>query len=446
MIGLLSLAVLTLDADAASPACKGCNIVWIVLDSNRADALSPYGAQVSASPNIDRLAKRGAVYEQAYAQGSETIISVASYFTSRHRRRTGVDFTMSTRGEALRPLAPEFTTVAEALAAAGYKTAGYTANPVIAGEVQLDLKVYQGFQTWKRVEDSDMARLGGAFMEQSKGAPFLLYLHYMGAHYPNAPLPGLEGRQGKVDTSLATDPEPVYFKIKTGKVVPTEAQSKGLRAVYADAVWEVDSRVGEVLQKIDAMGLKDRTLIIITADHGESLGENLNPKGYADWGHGHDLSPELVQVPLIVAGPGIPAGRVGDRLAELVDLGPSILQHVGVAEDPAWGWDGDPLWGPGAVVGTTAISDRGNKGASTTLVRDRNLGVDWNEKTQRAGYLSYPGGLRSTRLGAAQPAHSGLKATLDAYLQASGPAGPATPVQDIDQSTEDALKALGYRE
>ena len=430
---------------APPPPCKGCNVVWIVLDATRADALSPYGAPAAASPNVDRLARRGAVYEQAYAQGSETIISVSSYFTSRHRRRTGIDYTMSSRGASPRSLAPELVTVAEALSAAGYKTVGFTANPVIAGQHKLDLKVYQGFETWRRVEDVDMARQGAAFMEQNKGGPFLLYVHFMGAHYPNAPLPGMEARQGKVDTSLATDPEPVYFKIKSGKVVPTEAQSQGLRAAYADAVWQVDSQVGQVLQEVERLGLTGRTLVVLTADHGESLGDRTNPQGFADWGHGHDLSTELVRVPLVVAGPGItPGGRVNDRIAELVDLGPSILSHVGVAEDPAWGWDGDPLWGAGAVVGATAICDRGDRGSTFTLVRDRTAGVEWREKAQTHSFLTYSDGVRHQRSPNPTAAHTPLKALLDGYLKAVGPAG--TPAQTLDAETEAQLKALGYRE
>jgi arylsulfatase A-like enzyme len=139
-----------------------------------------------------------------------------------------------------------------------------------------------------------------------------------------------------------------------------------IRALYDDAVRETDTQVGQVL---DAVSKRTRpTLVIFTADHGESLGE-VRDKPYL--GHNQALWDEVVRVPLVMAGPGVHENEVvSDGLAELIDVAPTITNLLGIAIQPAWKWAGQPLLGPGGGPGAYAISTSRSSTDVHGIIRD----------------------------------------------------------------------------
>ena len=160
----LTLMGLSLHATTAEAkgVCGDCNVLWIVVDTTRADYIGAYGNETARTPTLDGLAARGLLFEHGYTQAPSTLISVSSYMSGRHRLNTGMDFDMFNRKNAFHPLSKENHTLAEALQGAGWKTWGATANLIIAGDVRFDMDVGQGFESWNKGNDSKVVDLAVA--------------------------------------------------------------------------------------------------------------------------------------------------------------------------------------------------------------------------------------------------------------------------------------------
>ena len=226
-----------------------------------------------------------------------------------------------------------------------------------------------------------MASGGVAAMTElaAGGKPFFLYLHFMGPHASNPRLPGFEERRGHFDSAIVDATQPLYEEILNGRRAASAADIDTIRALYDDAVWTGDQQIGQVLDAVSRAPQSGRTLVVFTSDHGETLGE----PGYAfpRLGHGQALSEELLRVPLVVSGPGAPAGA-DTRIAELVDLAPTLATLVGVPVQPAWRWDGQALLGsadvPGSAISERAIWPARQVSARTpTAAAVRSLGQGW---------------------------------------------------------------------
>ena len=119
------------EAEAGLAACPSCNIVWITMDTTRADRMGFLGATRGLTPNLDKLARRGTVFRNAYSQAPATLLSVSSFLSGRYRHNNGIDFDLEETAR-YHALSPEVTTFAEALGQAGYRRVGINANPVIS--------------------------------------------------------------------------------------------------------------------------------------------------------------------------------------------------------------------------------------------------------------------------------------------------------------------------
>ncbi len=448
---LLSMAVgESTTAEAATganvPVCADCNVLWLVIDTTRADYVGFLGNKDGNTPHIDRLAGRGIVFEQGWTQGAETMISVSSYATGRYNRNTDMNFTIFNRDAVYHPMSPELTTVAEVLSSKGYKTAGMTANMVIAKGVKFDLELHHGFQEWAKGTDAEVADYGIKQLDALKGEKFFLYLHMMGPHHPNAELPGFKERRGAFPAGMPEAENNIYREVNNGKRTLSDEEARYMRALYADALWEADGQMGRVLDHLAKLGLDRKTLVIFTSDHGESLGELHNGKPV--WGHGHALTDPLLHVPLVMAGPGLSPGvREKSQMAELVDLAPTIVSYLGISEEPAWGWDGDPLVGKGLAVGNTSISDRGIPGHSNAAIRSLTHGVMWWETANKWFYtnLKAAGDAEYAYVGA-DAEHKRLQALLQSYMDSAHPPKAGTGAAAPEGDTLEQLKELGYVE
>jgi arylsulfatase A-like enzyme len=409
-------------AAAETAPCPDCNVVFIVVDSTRADALSCYGDPQGTTPNIDALAQRGQRFEHAFAQGPAALPSVASYLSGRYRLATGMDFTQFKRAELFHPMSDRVTTIAEVLAESGYRTAGVNANSLIARGVDFDLALHQGFETFEFGEDETTTQRAIAQLQVDDERPLFLYMHLMGPQPPNLPSEGFAQRQGEHAEGLAEPSSLNYTKANQGQLTLSEAEIAFWKAAYADALWTADAQVGRLLAAISELGLDDETIVILTSNHGEGLGDPMGAK--VRWGHGYGLKPPVLQVPLVIAAPGLEGGVVlSDQVAELVDLAPTITGLLGIPVQDAWHWDGEPLLGPGAVKGRWSISDQGVPPTISANIRTATHSVSGHyeagePRNHRFFVLASDPGENTG--GVNKAAHTALREALDAYMLDAG--------------------------
>jgi len=358
---LLAAALLSLAA-ACGRGERHPNVLLIVVDTLRADHLSAYGYERDTSPHLAAFAEQAAVFERAGTPRAKTTPAVASLLTGLYPHEHGV------RDLAQR-LAPDVPVLAESFARAGYRTAGIVGNYVL-GDARSGLA--RGFRLWvedlpdelgvppDRVPQRRAASLtDGALVAlglappPAAGAPgphlaaggpddpFFLYLHYMDPH--GSYDPPAEHRvfepgppEDLVPGSMAFLPHPFQELRVADYNVPEEARLANggvdvarVRALYDGEIRFIDTEIGRLLAALEAAGRLADTLVIVTADHGESLGEQLY---YFE--HGFYAYESTCRVPLLVRGPGVVPGRL-EADVSLVDLAPTLLELCGLPALPA---------------------------------------------------------------------------------------------------------------
>lgn len=280
------------------------NLLLVTLDTTRADHLGSHGYARARTPHLDSLAAQGTRFARCDTAAPVTLPSHATILTGlypmRHRVRDNGTFRLSA----------EFETLAERLASFGYDTAAVIGAVVLARQHGLD----QGF----RIYDDDLQggysrgtivaeRTAEEVAEAARAVlaglrrPFFLWVHFFDPHEEYRP-PG----------RFAGDPANPH-------------------RLYDGEVAYVDEQLGSLLDALPA-----ETLVTVVGDHGEMLGE------HGESTHGILLHAGVRRVPLIVAGPGIPAGRVHPCLVRTVDVFPTLVALAGLPEKP--GLDGEPLF------------------------------------------------------------------------------------------------------
>ena len=302
------------------------NIVLYLIDTLRADHVGAYGYDRPTAPILDRLAADGVLFEFTYAQDSRTLGSVPSLLTSLHTTSHGVI-------RFGRRIGHEVTTLAELLRRAGYQTASFITN-INAGEMA---GLHRGFQHYHDAiasyEDREARRSlpEKAFFDwlDSRGdAPFFAYVHTSEPHRPYIPPPPYDtmfnpGYRGRITG---------YFGDENGYgTASTPEAIEQVVALYDGEVRFADAALGRLLEGLEQRGLRESTVIILTADHGEELADR------GGWNHGHTAYDELLRVPLVFSGERwLPSGRRVEQPAQLVDVAPTILELVGLPREPAF--------------------------------------------------------------------------------------------------------------
>lgn len=332
-------AALALWALACLAACAReprPNFLVVVIDTLRADRLGCYGNTRGLTPFLDSLAGRGVLFRHAYAQSPWTNPSVASLLTSRYQSQHRMLALNSV-------LADAEVTLPEVLRAAGYATAGFSANYLIGPGAGF----HQGFDEYRAYaprpiegqarafglpERSDF--IAGKALEWLEGVrrskkPWFLYLQLMEPHNPYRPIPAmLERLRGE---RPMPDVGAVNWHLFEGREQPlSEAVLADIRDVYDAEVASVDFHLRAFFAQLGVRGLLERTIVVVTADHGEEL------KDHGLIGHDHTLYEEVVRVPLIVSVPGDVRAREVTATASLVDLAPTLLELAGVAAPPSF--------------------------------------------------------------------------------------------------------------
>mgnify|MGYP000962726731 CR=1 FL=1 len=412
------------------------NVLWLVIDTLRADALGTYGQARPLSPNIDALAKTATVYEKAWAQYTWTNPSVISHFTSQYTRSHGWEHEMG-QVEGMRAISPRVTTVAEVLARQGYLTQGFYAN----GYMKPEIGFGRGFHTWSYKQDPKVVALGLEDIARwsADGAPNFLYLHLMTMHVPLRPSAAGQKAAG-VNVAVPADGVDYYARAKSSLSI--EDYSKLFRDAYMGSVLDADAYVGQVIEALRAAGQLENTMIILSSDHGELLGE------HGQLGHGNFVYEELTSTPLIVRVPGGKAARVADRVGQNIDIAPTILDWLGAEQARPATWQGVSLLD--AAPKRLAVSERSAFIAYTTDGRWKTVEADTSGKLLEAYDLSKKP-LESTNLVATPtPEHQALQSAAQLWRGMTVPFTSDGPLLQMTQEqrdqTEDMLKELGYIE
>lgn len=294
------------------------NLLLISIDTLRADRVGAYGYERPTTPNLDRVAAEGVVFEQAWSQSPWTLPSHASLLTGLYTRAHGL------RDDDHR-LGREIPVLAELLVEAGYRTAAFVNTPYLSPRTGL-LRGFERYEQLERFDASVPAALD--FLRSEDPRPFFLLLHTMDVHSPY--LPGEDQRRrfvrpydGELDGRTST-----LLRVRRGFLKPEAVDLRHLNDLYDAVIHEMDQRLAPLLAFLDESGLAATTLLIITSDHGEEFLE------HGDVLHGRTVYEEMLRVPLLVRGPGVPRGlRVGAPTA-LVDVMPTMLRAAGVAPPP----------------------------------------------------------------------------------------------------------------
>lgn len=323
----LALLLLLLPT-ATVVGCRGSaperprNVLWIVVDSLRADHLGAYGYERGVSPSIDRLAQEGTLYERAIAPAPWTLPSVASMLTGLPPRQHGV----SQLGRALHDGLPSLPAI---LRDRGFRTGAVVSHRLIGRRFGFD----RGFEVFDEKEARGHRHVSTPGVTQraqrllrelaAGDAPFFLFLHYFDPHYqfrghdayalePRS-APGLTG-----DESIRT------LRDRLDEL--SDEDVAFLVARYDEEIRATDAGIGQVLATLDDVGLAEDTLVVFTADHGEEFLDR-------DWlGHTRTLYDELVRVPLVLRGPGFPAGTRIAAPVSGVAVAATVLDALGVGD------------------------------------------------------------------------------------------------------------------
>jgi len=320
-------------ATTARPASQRMNVLLITIDTLRADHLGTYGYRRKTSPHIDALAAQGTVFEQAYTYLPKTRGSFVMIMTGRRPSQNG--YSKKNPG-----VVGCNTTLAGALKEAGYVTAAVVDNLNVAAQHGYDNGFDRYRETWKEIEpfekEMERSRLitedAVRFLENPPAdRPFFLWLHYVNPHAPYTPPPPFDTKFLDEESNAG----PVLGAVKGYRGgVREEREVRGKRLGYYGAQYDgeiaaVDQEVGTVLDALGRSPAGTNTMVVLTSDHGESLGEH---DYYFD--HGEDVHDPCLRIPLVMKIPGVPPGARSRALASTVDLLPTILNATKVALPP----------------------------------------------------------------------------------------------------------------
>lgn len=445
------------------------NVLLVVLDTARADRFSFAGYRRTTSPSIDALAADGTVHSRAFSTCFWTLPSHATLFTGLYPSQAGATSETNELPRGSR-------TIAAALKEHGYDTGAFVCNPWI--------NTWRGFgkgfstfvDAWKaegsgevlvdRQPEEQATRRALAWLDQEREGknPFFLFMNLNRAHLPYEP----EEIHRQQFLRPDRDPERVRSLGKVrgmwdflgGAIALDETDFEILNELYDGEIANADAYVGEILDFLRANDLLDDTLVIITSDHGENIGDH----GMID--HLLSMYDSTLHVPLVARYPGRFEGGVReDGLVSLVDIAPTILDVCGCSRAvPGLQAARRSLCGairePGSLV--IAENDRPMNGMKVMRGRFPDFdvaGIDnrmravrtdrhkliWREGvgTELYDLEADPGETRD--LGSADAdLHDRLMEHLDAWQRRMPAPGAGGGPRPVDRQSMEALRSLGY--
>ncbi len=450
------------------------NIILLVLDCVRFDGLHRFGNPRTVTPTLDRLAENSRRYTQARSAAIWTLPSHASMFTGLHPRQHGVN--VETRW-----LDERIPTMAELLQRAGYQTAAFSTNAWVGPHFGLDRGFEHFAALWRIIPSMGRARfpwwekaLRKGLLERSdKGArklnkyvrkwwrkerdenrPFFIFGLYLDAHLPYRPPKGYAERLLDAEAlRRARAANQDAWAYMADEVSMTPEDFAGLRALYDAEIAYVDDMIADLLAFLDSVGALQNTLIAVTSDHGENIGDH----GLMD--HQYCVCDTLARVPLIIHYPQAFAPGDDDAPVQHTDLLPTFLHLADAA--PAI-----PLPGHNLLTATSEFQitqytaphrhrfarrhphfDPASKGYDRTyeaIVRDGYKLIRSNQNDVWLYHLAHDPGEMMDLAGRQPHRVAELSAALDAWLQEHPPVVRAGAAPELDEDLQKHLRGLGY--
>lgn len=312
------------------------NIILLILDTVRPDHLSSYGYFKKTSPSFDRLVREGVLIEGTKSTSHWTLPAHASLFTG---------FFPSQHGATWETLKIQKTckTLAEHLRAQGYRTVGFSANPWVGELTGLDRGFDQFVELWRYDRRSLATRIRTRMMVQNPYAaphlnllfdywlryqnpldqrPFFLFINYVDAHSKYEWHPGISESffsrpWSKKDIQSLQQDAPLFF---AGKLKYRKEEFQLLSDLYDGEIAYLDHFLGELIGELRQRGILDRSILVVTSDHGEYLGEH----GLIN--HMAGLYEEVLRVPFLIRYPGRLSGSKIHAAVQLTDVPPTLLE------------------------------------------------------------------------------------------------------------------------
>ena len=432
-VALAALAVSSACAPAPDPRP---NVLLIVVDTLRADHLGAYGYQKrETSPHIDELARSSLRFDRAYAAAAWTRPSIASILTGLSPLTHGANVAGAMLGE-------DIETLAETFHGAGFATAGVVSNAHLLREVGFA----QGFDLWSEEHARDHEYVSSEAVTadalemlaqlSDERAPWFLFVHYFDPHF--AYIDHEDIAYAAHAAPLLQGDEPMSELRQTVDRWSDEDR-EFLLGRYDEEIRVTDAAIGELLGYLAASGADEETLIVFTADHGESFGER------NEIGHG-SLREEVIRVPLLLRPPRGVEARAIQQPVSLLSIAPTLLELAGVEHDAdrfhaaslaEWLF-GDPAQSTAGPVFSEILWKQGVVEGRYKLVLDTqrerievyDLFADPNEMRNLAGHMPK----LSER----------LEGLIRQQTKLRRPA-EGTP-QRIDDAMRERLRGLGYTE
>jgi arylsulfatase A-like enzyme/Flp pilus assembly protein TadD len=296
---LMGLAAALLGACSRPAPSPPERVLLVSIDTLRADRVGSYGAPGAHTPHLDTVAARGVRFEVALSPAPLTLPAHASLMTGLEPPAHGV------RHNSIHRLAPDLATLAERMRGAGYATGAFVGAVVLDRRFGLD----RGFDVY---DDRSSGRASGgtgyaeraadevvdaalAWLEEAP-ARFFLWVHFYDPHAAYRPPPGFA-------SAFASDP-------------------------YAGEIAFVDTQLGRLLDAVTERWGEEGLVVVATSDHGESLGE------HGESTHSYGIYEATQRIPLLISGPGLPAGKVAPGPASLLDVAPTLVAWVGAEPLP----------------------------------------------------------------------------------------------------------------
>lgn len=449
-----ALALAAAGCSPAPPRADGpVDVVLYVVDTLRRDRLGVYGYPRPTSPHLDALAAESFVFDEARAPAPWTVPSVVSLLTSLQP----VDHRIH---DVRIAIPPALATLPLRLRELGYRTAGYSANPLIGRASGIDRQ----FESYRRLHRT--TGVGGIerWLDRIGDGPFFLYVHTTEPHAPYEPPteflerfgPPPPGARAELDEAART----WYRRWRVrDREAPRYPKPELIDLAYDATVAWADAGLGKLVDALRRRGRWERTLFIFVADHGEELQER------GAFGHGQSLHAELIRIPMLWRLPDR-NGR-GQRIsapASLVDVMPTVLAYLG-REDLARGCQGRSLLG--------ALAEPGKAPPAEMLVTSTRFGGDGSARAPSGGPAELAvedgrwkaivglasGGVRlydtqvdpteRTDLAAREPERAArMRAAAERWLAERPALAGVEPVpgSEIDAETREQIRALGYAE
>ena len=337
------------DSDALPP-----NLLFVSIDTLRADVLGCYGSEAGASPVLDGLAERGLRFASAWAHSPKTAPSHMTMFTGLPPRAHGLG---NQRSSGAQTLATSVTTLAESLGRAGYRTGAVTSGGNIKGYLGFErgfdhLDEKPGQPPGKLQRMGDWIRSAASPAEGQAARPWFALFHTYAVHDPYLPPKKFRKRYADpdYDGGIVGDPVELSKRVQGGEDLAPWATSHAkaaenfwarvdqddatdlayLRQLYLAGVASFDFQLGRFLDELGAEGLLDNTIVVVTSDHGEEFGEHGDTRHNSVWRE-HLHVPLLVILPdSMQLDPALARGRVVEPAVRHMDLMPSILELLGL--------------------------------------------------------------------------------------------------------------------